>query len=322
MICISWLICDCASTLMKDEPLRQYTLRGYDGTAFVEALSLLSELPSLEHLVLNFRASDGPFKSDTEGSARDRDFPPEVVLQFLIFRALAENEHGYPSPLKSLVIDKFLPLPHPYLGSPTILGLLSTLSHLAINTTTQCKAFPMTDPQLEWPSSYHLFQKEALSASLVSLQLHHACVRSADSLAPISEVVLPRLAYLSLQRTYFSEQGEVENFIARHGGTLRELKLFLCPMAMSTNWQVVASRRPTHFRRWARVWEHLDRDLKVLKNLVVSERHNSIGIEDANLGRYIDNCYRCNVVMLEGMETAEDDRVFARFKNAVELRSQ
>ena|SRR5579863_7053402 len=232
---------------MKDAPFREHGLRGYDGKAFVEALAHVITLPALKDFVLKFRENDGPFRLS---NVRDRDSPPEVVLQFLIFRALGENE-AYPTPLRSLTIDHLLPLPHPYLESPPVIRLLSTLTHFAINTTSPCAVFDISDPKN--PPSFQLFKKEALSSSLVSLQIHHACLRSAEMVAPISKVHLPRLAYLSLQRTYFSEQGEVENFIARHGGTLVELKLFLCPMALSTSTWGNSSRRPKHFRQWEEV---------------------------------------------------------------------
>lgn len=309
-----------AHTLIKGEPLREYTLRGFDGTAFVEVLGLISQLPGLESLVLNFRAHDGPFRFDTDTNDNDREFPAEIILQFLIFRALAENSQRYPSPLKSLTIDKLLPLPHPYISSPTIIALLSTLSHLSIKTTTQCAAFPMTDPRLEWTST-PLFEKGAFSTSLASLELHHASVRSADVLVSLSEIQLPRLETLSLQRIYFSDKGKPEDFIARHGGTLLKLKLFLCPMALSTSGSKGSEGRPASFRRWTQVWERLRSDLKNLRGLVVSERHDSNGVDDAGLGRYVDNCYSCNAVDLGEAETAEDDIAFELFQKSVVLRS-
>ncbi len=299
---------------LKDAPVRQYTVRGFDGKAFVEALGILSTLPALKDLVLRFRVNDGPFRPNTQAN----DYPPEVVLQFLILRSLGENIQ--PSPLKSLTINNILPLPHPYLSSESMIGLLSTLTHFAVNTTSYCASFPMTDPRILWPSASHLFQKEALSSSLVSLQLHHACVRSAEVVAPISEIQLPSLAYLSLQRTYFSDQSELELFISRHGGTLVELKLFLCPMALST--QITSGLRPESFRRWAQVWEQLNSDLMALKDLVVSERHDSNGVRDVRFGRYIDNCYRCNVVDLVVVDMAADDAALQRFLENVESRSQ
>jgi hypothetical protein len=297
---------------MKDAPFRENNVRGYDGNAFVEVLLYILTLPALEDLVLKFRADDGPFRSS---NAHDLENPPEVVIQFLIFKFMGENRF---SRLKSLTLDHLLPLPHPYLESPPMIRLLSTLTHFAINTTSPCPKFLMTNPHS--PPTFQLFKKEALSSSLVSLQLHHACVRSAMMVAPISKVHLPRLAYLSLQRTYFSKQGEVEQFIARHGGTLVELKLFLCPMALST-W-INSSRRPSSFRRWAEVWDHLDGELRVLKNLVVSERHDSTGAEDVGLGRYVDNCYGCNVVDLGKEDMAADDTAFKQFQKSVESRSQ
>ena len=49
--------------------------------------------------------------------------------------------------------------------------------------------------------------------------------------------------------------------------------------------------------------ERFDRDLKVLKNLVVSERLDSKGGEDASYSRYLDNCYRCNAAKLGEAES-------------------
>ncbi|KAI9459318.1 hypothetical protein F5148DRAFT_1219240 [Russula earlei] len=302
----------------SSEPLREYSLRGFNGAAFVEALSLVSRLPALESLVLSIRSQDGPFKADTIATSRDSDFPAEIVLQFLIFRALAEAP-GFSSPLKSLIIDRFVPLPHPFLTAPTITALLSTLTHLTLGTTTHCAAFPMTNPRLQWTSS-SLFQKNVLSSSLVSLHLHHACVRSAEMLIPASKIHLPRLECLSLQRIYFSDQADVEGFIVRHGGTLIELKLFLCPMALSTQ-SIPSPTRPTQFRRWAQVWEHFALDLKVLKILVVSEKYDSHGVEDTRLGRYVDNCYICKAVDLGGAVKEQDDTAFEHLLRIVESRS-
>ncbi|KAH9956335.1 hypothetical protein BC827DRAFT_1232144 [Russula dissimulans] len=304
-----------------NEPLRQYTLRGFDGVPFLEALSLVSQLPALESLILTFRSDDGPFKADTEANAPDRNFPTEIILQFLIFRALAELPTGFASPLKSLIIDRFVTLPHPYLESPPIIALLSTLTHLSIKTTSQCATFPMTDPTLEWTSP-PLFLKKALASSLVSLELHHACVRSANVIVPVSDSSfrLPHLEKLSLQRIYFSKQGDVEKFIVRHGKTLVELKLFACPMALSTDPR--ASGRATNSHsRWAQVWEHFDRDLKVLRNLVVMEKHDSHGVEDSGLGWYVDNPYRCNAVSLGRVDKEEDGSALKVLMKNVESRS-
>jgi hypothetical protein len=269
-------------------------------------------LPFLKDLVLKFRTDNGPFRAD---NSQDTQNPPEVVLQFLIIRALGEIQ-AIPSSLKSLTLDHLLPVPHGYLGSPAVLRLLSTLTHFAINTTSRCALFETADPEMTPP----LFTQAAFSSSLVSLQLHHACVRSAELIFPISNVHLPRLKYLSFQRVLFSKRGEVEQFIARHGGTLVQLKLFLCPMALST--RSTFSRPPQNFRRWAQVWDHFDRDLKVLKDLVVSDGHDSNGAEDVGSGKYVDNTSRCNVVDLEKEDIATDDTALEHFRKSVESRWQ
>src|SRR5258708_26634180 len=310
--------CDWRMTDWNDEPATEYAPRGYDGTAFVAALGHLAHLDNLESLVLRFRQDDGPFKVDVDGDANGGEFPSEIMLQFLIFKALSESPPGFIQPLKSLTVDKLLPLPHPSIASPSVIALLSELNHLAIRTTTQCAAFPMTDPRLEWSIPDSIFQREVVPASLVSLELHHTNIRSADLLVPVSRILLPRLERLSLQRTYFSDQGPLESFIARHGATLVELKIFLCPMALSTS--STSAVRSKHFRRWSQVWERLNGDLKVLRNLVVSERLDSKDVEDASYSRYVDNCYRCNAVKLgEGEKTADDGEV-KQFQKRVESR--
>jgi hypothetical protein len=111
----------------------------------------------------------------------------------------------------------------------------------------------------------------------------------------------------------------MEDFIARHGGTLVDLKLFLCPMAISTT-----SRRGTadeDFYRWATVWNRFNRELEVLENLVVSERHDSDGVQ-VELGRYIDNCIHCAAVGMKARIVRADDKAFERFQKSVESRSQ
>jgi len=242
------------------------------------------------------------------------------MLQLLIFKALSENPTGFIRPLKSLTVDNFLPLPNPSIASPPVIDLLSKLNYLAIKTTTKCPAIPMTDPRLEWSIPDSLFQREVVPASLVSLELHHTLIRSADILIPVARIHLPRLERLSLQRTYFSDQGALESFIARHGATLVELKMFLCPMALSTSQSSVFTVRAKRSRRWSQVWERFDRDLKVLRNLVVSERLDSKGVEDASYSRYVDNCYRCNAAKLEEAEIVEDDGALKQFEKNVESR--
>lgn len=281
----------------------------------MEALCNITYFPALESLVLHFRQNDGPYKSDTRGDPNDREFPGEVILQFLIFKALSDQPPGFIPPLKSLTVDKYLPLPNPSIATPSVRALLGSLDHLAIKTTTLCEAFPMTDPRVEVNGS--VFQKSFLPASLVSLELHHAYVRSAAMTITLKEVHLPRLERLSLQRSQFSEKDELEAFIIRHGTTLVELKLFLCPMALSTS---ASSKRPKRFRRWAQVWDRLSVELKVLRNLVVSEQLDAKGGEDYGVPRYVDNCYYCNKVKLAEAEIAEDEKALERFRKKVESR--
>jgi len=299
------------------EPVSEYAPRGYDGTAFVEALGHIGHLDFLESLVLNFRKDNGPFKLDFDRT-RGGAFPGEIMLQFLIFKALSENPTGFIQPLKSLTVDKLLPLPNPAIASEPVIALLSELEHLAIKTTTHSSAFPMTDPRLGWSFTDSLFQREVVPTSLISLELHHTDIRSADILIPLSRIHLPCLERLSLQRTYFSEQGPLESFIARHGATLVELKLFLCPMALSTS--STSAIRPRHYRRWSQVWERFDYDLKVLRNLVVSERADSKGVKDVSYSRYVDSCYRLNPAKLGKAEIVEDDSALKRLEKKVESR--
>jgi hypothetical protein len=308
------LSCDC-----EGESVRSHGLRGFDGTLFVEALAILSQLPSLKSLVIKLREYDGPFGASSDDTPA---FPPEVVLQFLIFKALGEISPGFASPLKSLTIDSLLLLPHPSLRESTIIRLLATLTHLAINTTTDCAAFGMSSSQ-PGTSVTPIFPRAAFSSSLVSLQLHHVCVRSPNALAPITEVHLPHLAYLSLQRHLFSERCEVENFITRHGKTLVELKLFLCPMAMETKAVTEISKgRSARFRRWAQVWDCFRVQLKVLRNLVVSEGSDSNGVKDGGLGRYIANSDRRTAVNLGKADRSDDDNALKSLRDNVERREE
>ena len=294
--------------------------QGYDGEGFMEALCNFTHFPALESLVLHFREDDGPFKSDTEGNSDETRFPDSYIIQSLVFNTLAAR--GFPQLLKSLTIDKYLPLGHPVFGSRSGTAFLSNLNHLAIKTTTQCAALPMTDPRSEVHGNA-IFEKAIVPASLVSLEVHHADVRSAGMTIPVEEIHLPRLERLSFQRAYFSEleggkiQDEMEGFIVRHGSTLRELEIFLCPMALSTT---LSGEPPARFRRWVQVWEHLSGELKVLRNLVVSGRHDSKGVEDDSVPRYVDNCYYCNEVELSEAEIVEDESALRLFREKVESR--
>lgn len=302
----------------NNAPVSQYAPRGFDGAAFVGALGHFAHLDSLESLVLNLRQDDGPFTGGVDRDGNGTNFPGEIMLQFLIFKALSENPTHFIRPLKSLTVDKLLPLPNPSIASPSVIALLSKLNHLAIRTTTRFAAIPMTDPQLEWSIPDSLFQREVVPASLVTLELHHTNIRSADVLIPVARIHLPHLKRLSLQRTYFSEQGALESFIARHGTTLVELKMFLCPMALSTSSD--SNVRPRRFRRWSQVWERFDRDMKVLENLVVSERLDSKGVEDASYSRYLENSHYFNAAKLGEAQMVEDDGALKQFEKSVESR--
>jgi len=68
------------------------------------------------------------------------------------------------------------------------------------------------------------------------------------------------------------------------------------------------------------VWERLNRELKVLRNLVVSEGHDSKGVEDTSIARYVDNCYFCNEVKLGKADVVEDDGALKKFQKDVETR--
>ena len=309
------------NTDRESEPVPDHAPRRFDGMAFVQALDHIRHFPGLESLVLSFREDDGPFKSDFADDTHGRQLPSEYVLQSFTFGTLAVMPIRFLPPLKSFTVDKYLPIMDPTIKTPSVIALLSKLSHLAIKTTMPCAALPMTDPQYEsyWANSY--FEKEVVPTSLVSLVLHHACVRPADLLLPISELQFPHLETLSLQRNYFgdpSEFNDLEDFIARHGRTLSDLKLFLCPMAMSTS--MIPNVRPEHFRRWSQLWEHLNDDMEVLRKLVVSERHDSEGVEYEDVARYVDNCHHLNAMELEESEDVEDNDALDRFQKNVESR--
>lgn len=308
------------NTDRDNAPVSRYAPQGFDGAAFVGALGHFAHLTSLESLVLSFRRDGAPL---TSGVVMDNNnpgnFPGEIMLQFVIFKVLSETPDDFIRPLRSLTLDKFLPLPNPSIASPSVIALLRKLSHLAIKTSGQFEGIPMTDPRLELEIPTPLFQKKVVPASLVSLELHHTNIRSADVLIPVSKIHLPLLERLSLQRTYFSEQGALESFIANHGDTLVELKMFLCPMALSTS-RDESTARPEGFRRWSQVWERFDRDLKVLRNLVVSERLDSKGVEDSSHSRYLENLRDFKGAKLEGAEMDEDDGALKQFEKNVESR--
>lgn len=301
----------------NNERVTPYAPRGFDGTAFIEALGHFGHLDSLESLVLNLRQDDGPFTAslDQDGSA-----PEEIMLQFLIFKTLAESPPTFIRPLKSLTVDKLLPLRNPAIATTSVIAILSKLNHLAIRTTTPYEGIRMTGSQLESSIPKSVFQREVVPSSLVSLELHHTNIRSADILIPVARIHLPRLERLSLQRIYFSEHGAVESFIANHGATLAELKMFLCPMALTTSSDITA--RPKRFRRWSQVWERFDRELKVLRNLVVSERLDSKGAEDVSYNRYLENCYHLDAAKLGEAVIVEDDDALKQLEKNVESRLQ
>jgi len=68
------------------------------------------------------------------------------------------------------------------------------------------------------------------------------------------------------------------------------------------------------------VWERFDRELKVLRDLVVSERLDSKGVEDASYSRYLENCYQPNAATLGEAEIVEDDGALKQFEKKVESR--
>ncbi|KAI0267377.1 hypothetical protein BC834DRAFT_842600 [Gloeopeniophorella convolvens] len=288
-----------------------YGLRGIEAVHWVQTFSRLARLPTLESLVLNFGTHYEPIDFDPT------TLPPEVVLQVLTFTALLSNASALSPSLKTLKMNKLVPMQDDRLHSQSVATFFGDITSLVIDTTLPFPHHPLMDERWVSLSSESIFHPGVLSSSLVSLTMHHVVLRSATAPIPFADVHLPHLEHLSLQRLYFFGEQGVEAFILRHGATLTELQLFLCPMLTATT----NIRHPAS-RFWSEVWARFVTGLRVLEHLVISERRDSRGHAAMDISEwYYFNPYEGDPLTVTETVTADDDAALKHLYEVMGSRS-
>ncbi|KAI0267381.1 hypothetical protein BC834DRAFT_75508 [Gloeopeniophorella convolvens] len=290
-------------------------LRGLDEVAWVHAFSRIALFPALESLVLSLGSHHRPLDLATG------NIPPPALFQLFIFAGLLNQASVLPSSLKVLRLYRLLPVQDSRLLSQAIVAFCAPLTLLVIDTAMPLPYSPLTDARSAAMAVSKAFHPGVLSSSLVSLTMHHAVLRSADAPVPLTDVHLPYLKYLSLQRIYFWNGEGIEAFILRHSATLTELRLFLCPMVLSKS--IYPANPPTpSWRLWTDVWEGFATEFNVLEKLVTSECRDSLGLMVEDLSEwYYASPFGAGVLSVNEGDAAGDAASLKRLHEVVEARS-
>ncbi|KAI0049124.1 hypothetical protein FA95DRAFT_1604656 [Auriscalpium vulgare] len=228
------------------------------------AYSLLHQAPALHSIVFRFSPI---FKED----ARDYDdFEPsdELQLHWAMLGAIANNPIPLPA-LRSLALHNMLPFPGDtddddiYDTKPfaKIVGALHHLHICALGEELAEDAYHQDPLQNFWEQVLLRLLEPAKELR----SLHIGSNIWVGAMPPLEFTLLayPRLESLCLDGVLFDGQLPVvgtEDFVARHGKTLRRLELVGC--AITHGFQI-----PERF--WSMIWRRYEQELELLSELIV-----------------------------------------------------
>ena len=190
--------------------------------------------------------------------------PRYLFLQWDVLGALGRNPNPLPT-LHSLTLDKWLPVPNDLYAEGPFRQIIASLRHLCFLTYANDRSLGKDD----------MFWKQVVEQNVLlpAVNLESLTMNSNLRIAPPIEFNLfayPYLTALSLRNIVWRDAPEsttgrmalpgVENFVVRHGKTLKQLELRSC---------VIGTLRGTPRRSWATVWTRLTNELTELVDLVV-----------------------------------------------------
>ncbi|KAI0265084.1 hypothetical protein BC834DRAFT_970283 [Gloeopeniophorella convolvens] len=228
----------------------------------IAALSNLGSLPKLESIHLHFN------RTWNEETSLDMEDPSEgLQFQLEVLQTLANISSTLGPRLRSLEINNLIAFPKEVLVSAPFLTLFHHLEHLQMSVISDkdSEGAVYEDPiQDFWGTTIPTILRAAsTSGSLKDLTLMSDQDISGMGL-PIFPAGLqyPTLDTLFLRNILFNAYSGVEDFIVRHGKSLKSLSLDTCQMTVEDDAE-------TRDLNWAQVWRRWSEVLTELTHLGV-----------------------------------------------------
>ncbi|KAH9021497.1 hypothetical protein EDB85DRAFT_2293481 [Lactarius pseudohatsudake] len=227
---------------------------------------MLHLIPSLETLVITFFPYEDPSLRNTFS---DNDDPTQYhSLQWDVFGGLACNPNPLPA-LRSLQIDNWFASPDDLYAAAPFQRLVASLRDLRFSVQDAKSDMYHFPAQEIWPD---VIEWRVLHPAVNIESLSMSCNFKCGSLIrlDLGSVTFPHLTSLSLSNFVWDDVRvdpravvlEAEDFIVRHGKTLKKLELQSCIICVPRN-------RHTPVRSWAAVWNRFADELTELVDLVV-----------------------------------------------------
>jgi hypothetical protein len=234
---------------------------------------MLHLIPALESLVFTFLPDDDSW---VKPFTHDEELTRNQLLQWDVLEGLASNPNPLPA-LQSLRIDNWFTCTNELYDAAPFQRIVSSLRDLSFlvqdidykgdfdHSPDHCPAHDF------WP---HVIGPRVLkpAVNLTSLAMESSVGFGSLSRLNLSPINFPCLTSLSLSNFIWDNVGDVtnpqvvvpqaEDFIVRHGKTLKKLELHGCVIGVPPD-------RPTPVRSWAAVWKRFADELTELVDLVV-----------------------------------------------------
>jgi hypothetical protein len=226
---------------------------------------MLHLIPSLESLLITFFPDE-----DTPAFTYHDELSWYHCLQFDVFEGLVYNPNPLPA-LRSLHINAWFALNDDLYAKAPFKRIVASLRDLHLNVQD-------TDYKTDHDDfTAHDFWSDVIgprvlepAVNLTSLSMESSAEFGSLICLDLSSIIFPYLTSLSLSNFTWDDTRhdhrvvslEAEDFIVRHGKTLKKLKLHSCTICIPYN-------RSTPARSWATVWNRFTDELTKLVDLNV-----------------------------------------------------
>ncbi|KAI0049119.1 hypothetical protein FA95DRAFT_1604651 [Auriscalpium vulgare] len=243
-----------------------------EGTAsakeiLAEAYALLHQAPTLHTLSFKFRSMFLEEDAWDDDSHKPSD---SLLLHWAILGAIANNPHPLPN-LRTLTLDKLLQFRNDLFDTPHFAAIVGALHHLHLDVLADDNDGSYYQDPLQnfWDQAQERFLRPAVE--LRSLHLDSNIEIGMMPAVDFARLTYPHLEAVFLRNVLFNGlepepvADSAEEFLARHGQTLKKLELFQCTMYYEEE------DAPVRF--WEMVWRRYAQALEVLSELVVQFDH-------------------------------------------------
>ena len=286
-----------------------------------DAFTALYRLRTLESLTFAFNPN-----IRAESRLFDISAPPSrfLLLQWDVLRALGRTPNPILPTLQSLAIENWLPVPHTLYAEAPFRQIIASLRHLRfLACANDYNIFHDEDPR--WMFWRQVVEQNVLlpAVNLESLTVIYN-LKTAPPL-DFNGLAYSHLTVISLRNIIWGVWGdsfgsvkggmalpEVENFVVRHGKTLKKLELRSCVIGI-----LKGNGAPR--RSWAVVWRRLTDELTELVDLVVEFEADSHRADREK--RYV--CYSAGhsyIYFGNHVSMGEDVLALGAFRAIVEAR--